>query len=144
MTAAACSPARLNVLLGAIQVIELFRNDGLMVAKGICRLSSNTKSQWISSETTSTLCLRQISPRRSSSLFVQTLPAGLCGLHRIKSFTFGSLALASKSSKSIRYTPSSYTRSFETTSHPLRVIDEKKQWYTGSCTNTLSPGTVNA
>ena len=48
----------------------------------VCGCSGKAKSQWISSDTTYTSCLAQISPSRASSALVQTRPTGLWGLHR--------------------------------------------------------------
>ncbi len=51
--------------------------------------SLNTRSQWISSETSVRLCLWQNSATCVTSFFVNDLPSGFCGLQRMKTFVFG-------------------------------------------------------
>src|SRR5712672_3127060 len=92
--------ARPNDLLAALNVmllltIALFGS----VANGVYLWPLVTQSQWISSASTITPCLRQISPIRVSSAGVQALPVGFCGLHRMKVLVCG-LMRFSKSSKS--------------------------------------------
>lgn len=99
---ATCMPARLNALLGEVQVTEWCMCCSESEAKGVYRCAGLISSQCISSAMIVTLLRRQISPRRLSSCRVHTLPTGLCGLHRRNSFTFGSAAFFSKSSKLIR------------------------------------------
>ena len=52
------SPARLNVLLGAIQVMVCLAISPEREAVGMCRLGWNTRSEWISSETMMTFGIR--------------------------------------------------------------------------------------
>src|SRR5579863_10370473 len=66
-----------------------------------------TKSQWISSDRMMILCLRQSSPIRLSSAFVQALPVGLLGLQRIMVLVSG-VMWCSRSSQSISYLPLTY------------------------------------
>ena len=92
--------ARLKVLLTALNVMQLSTISVLgRLAKGVYFWPFVTKSQWISSESTTTRCLRQISPIRVKSSADQQLPVGFCGLQRMN--TLARLALRSKSSKSI-------------------------------------------
>src|SRR5262245_45925551 len=76
--------ARLNDLLADLNV-KLLRTIASFsrLAKGVYFCPFVTKSQWISSASTSTRFFRQISPSVIKSCFVQTLPVGFCGLHRI-------------------------------------------------------------
>lgn len=94
MMLAACRPAMLKVLLGAVQVTECRRNSSFSEANGMWRWPSSVRSQWISSDMTVTPCRRQIFPRRVSSSAVQARPAGLWGLHRKISLACGSGRLA--------------------------------------------------
>ncbi len=63
-----------------------------------------TKSQWISSASTTTRCFRQISPIRSMSSALQQLPVGFCGLQRMNELV-STLICFSNCSKSIAYLP---------------------------------------
>src|SRR5579871_1114227 len=76
-----------NDLLAALKV-TLLSTTALFgsVAKGVYLLPFVTKSQWISSASTSTRCFRQISPMRIRSSCDQVLPVGFCGLHRMNAF----------------------------------------------------------
>src|SRR5476649_840756 len=92
--------ARPNDLLAALNVrllltIALFGS----VANGVYFWPFVTQSQWISSASTITPCLRQISPMRVSSAGVHALPVGFCGLQRMNVLVAG-LMRFSKSSKS--------------------------------------------
>ena len=95
-------PGRLKVLLGAVQTMQFRAKDSPSEAKGMCRQAGfMIRSWWISSEITSTPWRAQISPMARSSASVQTLPVGLCGLHRMKILVFGLIA-ASKAASSNR------------------------------------------
>ena len=96
-----CRPARLKVFDGEVQVMVCAAISGEREASGVCWKPGRTNSSWISSETISTLCLRQIEAMRSSSSRVQTRPAGLCGLQSRKSLTLFLMIFSSKSAKSI-------------------------------------------
>ncbi len=91
----------LNDLLAALKVrlLSTISRFGRL-AKGTYAASRFTKSQWISSDSTTTRCSRQISPIRVRSSADQALPVGFCGLHRMKALA--RRARRSKSSKSIR------------------------------------------
>src|SRR5262245_11955872 len=98
--------ARPNDLLAALKVMlllttALFGSD----ANGVYLLPFVTKSQWISSASTMTRRLRQISPSRIRSSADHALPVGFCGLHRMNAFVSW-LMRRSKSSKSIWNRPS--------------------------------------
>ena len=97
----AWSPARLKVLLGAVQTIACLARWGLASRKMVWGWSGKAKSQWISSETTNTPYRWHTPPSRRSSSAVQTLPTGLWGLHRKNIFTWFSAIFRSKSAKSI-------------------------------------------
>src|SRR5215475_6180446 len=79
--------ARPNDLLAALKVM-LFLTISLLerVANGVYLLPLFTKSQWISSASTTTRRRVQISPTRIRSSGDQQLPVGFCGLHRISVF----------------------------------------------------------
>ena len=80
--------------------VRLFATiSGSRVAKGVYMLPRVTKSQWISSASTTQRCFRQISPMRVRSSGDQWLPVGFCGLQRMKELQ--RRARRSKSSKSI-------------------------------------------
>src|SRR5258707_13586538 len=90
--------ARPNDLLAALNVrllltIALFGS----VANGVYFWPLVTQSQWISSASTITPCLRQISPILVSSSGVHALPVGFCGLQRMNGLVLG-LIRRSKSS----------------------------------------------
>src|SRR5213596_2044764 len=88
-------------LLAALKVMLLFTIALFgKVANGVYLPLLLTKSQWISSASTTTRLLRQISPRRIKSSGDQTLPVGFCGLHRMTALV-SMLIRFSKSSKSI-------------------------------------------
>ena len=93
-------PARLKVLLGAVQVITSF-HLGKREAMGTWRCPARTKSQWISSLTRGTPCFWHSSPTRRSSSSVHTRPTGLWGEQNTISVLAGSASFDSKSSKSM-------------------------------------------
>ena len=74
------------------------------LANGVYFWPLLTQSQWISSASTTTRCLRQISPMRVRSSADQQLPVGFCGLHRMKECV-SMLMRRSNSSKSIANWP---------------------------------------
>src|SRR5438876_8207413 len=79
--------ARPNDLLAALKVMLLFTTALFgSVANGVYLTPLLTKSQWISSASTTTRRRRQISPSRIRSCCDQTLPVGFCGLQRMKAF----------------------------------------------------------
>ena len=98
------SPARLKAFPVEVQVIVFCLISSEMLAIGMCLLSHNVRSAWISSEITGTLYFMHKFPIASSSSRVHTCPKGLWGLHTINNFGF-SFNLFSKSSKSIEYSP---------------------------------------
>ena len=91
-------PARLKVLLGAMQVVVTAAISGETEAMQVCLWPSSIRSEWISSEMISTPWRRQISPIVRSSSGVHTRPTGLWGLQRMKNLQ--PLAFSSKSAKS--------------------------------------------
>src|SRR5262245_10361678 len=72
--------AALNVML--LLTLSLFGR----VANGVYLFPFVSKSQWISSESTTTRRRRQISPIRVRSSGDQQFPVGFCGLQRISVF----------------------------------------------------------
>src|SRR5262245_10193372 len=93
--------ARPNDLLAALKVMLLLTTALFgSVANGVYLTPLFAKSQWISSERTTTRRRRQISPRRIRSSGDQTLPVGFCGLQRMSALV-SLLIRRSKSSKSI-------------------------------------------
>src|SRR5207244_12988598 len=100
--------ARPNDLLAALKVMLLLTTALFgRLANGVYLFPFVTKSQWISSASTTTRRRRQISPRRVRSSGDQQLPVGFCGLHRMNVFVSW-LMRRSKSSKSTAYRPSTY------------------------------------
>src|SRR5215207_9155817 len=93
--------ARPNDLLAALKVM-LLSTTALFerLANGVYFCPLLTQSQWISSDSSTTRCFRQISPMRSRSSGDQQLPVGFCGLQRMK-LCVSMLMRRSKSSKSI-------------------------------------------
>src|SRR5665647_2942109 len=79
------SPAMLNVLLGAMQTMQLAASCPEILGNGRCLYPENTRSEWISSDIIKTLFSKQISPNFESSSLFHTLPTGLWGLHKISS-----------------------------------------------------------
>ena len=98
-------PARLNVLVGAVQVTVISESSSDSVCRTVCFSPSIRISKCISSETIFRLFSRAILPIFFSSSFDHTLPTGLWGLHKIRSVFFSSFASFSKLSKSIVYLP---------------------------------------
>src|SRR5436853_6484392 len=97
--------ARPKDLLAALNVMLLFTTALFgSVANGVYLFPLVTKSQWISSASTTTRRRRQISPRRVRSSGDQQLPVGFWGLQRMNTFVSW-LMRRSKSSKSIEYRP---------------------------------------
>ena len=97
--------ARPKDLLAALNVMLLLTTSLLdRLANGVYFCPLATQSQWISSASTTTRCLRQISPMRSRSAALQQLPVGFCGLHRMK-LLVSTLICFSNASKSISYSP---------------------------------------
>ena len=82
MHAPTWAPARLKVLVAATQVIRRSAISGAAVSVGVCLAPSKTRSQWISSETRIRPCSAQKVASARSSCADQTVPPGLCGLHR--------------------------------------------------------------
>ena len=117
-----CSPARENVLLGAVQTTVSSADSGQAMMNGVCRFPGRMRSLWISSATTFTPCSRQIRPISASSAGVQTRPTGLCGLQRMNSLTPFSAIFRSMSSKSISYLPSLRISGFSTILRPLFLM----------------------
>src|SRR3978361_458972 len=77
-----CAPARLKVLVAATQVIRRSVTSGAAVKVGGCLAPGKTRSQWISSETKIKSCSMQKVASSRNSCGDQTVPPGLCGLHR--------------------------------------------------------------
>ncbi|MCY1246455.1 hypothetical protein D9M72_596890 [compost metagenome] len=76
ITVAIIIPARLNVLLTAMQVMmSLLLGNSL--ASGTCVTPVRVRSQWISSDTILTPLDRHSSAMRRNSSSVQTRPVGL-------------------------------------------------------------------
>src|SRR3954470_3261709 len=76
--------ARLNDLLAALKVMLLLTISLFgRLANGVYFAPRDTKSQWISSASTTTRRRRQISPRRVMSSADQQFPVGFCGLQRM-------------------------------------------------------------
>ena len=73
-------PARLKVLLGAVQTIVLLANSSEIFANTVCLWPGMIKSKCISSDIIRRLFRKQISPTLASSSGVQTRPTGLWGL----------------------------------------------------------------
>ena len=97
-----CSPARLNVLEGAVQTMQLPSDpSGMTVASTVWQKPGMVRSLWISSEQMKTPWSQHICATRESSSADQTRPTGLCGLHRMSIFVPGSAQAASSPSKSI-------------------------------------------
>src|SRR5438093_5645073 len=100
--------ARPKDLLAALNVMLLLTTALFgSVANGVYLFPLLTKSQWISSASTTTRLRRQISPSRIRSPDDHVLPVGFCGLHRMNAFV-SMLMRRSKSSKSIWNLPSTY------------------------------------
>ena len=88
-------------MLAALKVMLLSTTALLgRLANGVYFWPLATKSQWISSASTTTRCFRQISPMRSRSAWLQQLPVGFCGLQRMK-LLVSTLICFSNASKSI-------------------------------------------
>ena len=137
-------PARLKVFVTEIQVITFLSAPGAARTAGVCFFPWKIRSEWISSETTSTSFSKQIVSILSSSSFVHTRPRGLWGLQRMKSFTSGSFACLSKSSKSTSHTPSRSRKLFCTRVLPVFSVISKNSGYTGGWIKTFSPFWVNS
>src|SRR3954469_16287156 len=76
--------ARPNDLLAALKVMLLLTIAlSGRLANGVYFCPFWTKSQWISSASTTTRRFRQISPSFIRSACDQVLPVGFCGLHRM-------------------------------------------------------------
>ena len=92
-------------MLAALKVMLLSTIAWLgRLANGVYFWPLATKSQWISSASTTTRCLRQISPMRVRSSALQQLPVGFCGLHRMNELV-STLICFSNCSKSIANLP---------------------------------------
>ena len=117
-----CMPARLKVLLGAVQLTTLSANSGHASSISRYSLPGQLKSQWISSATMTVPYFPQISPIRRSSSADQMRPTGLCGLQRMNSLTPFSAIFRSMSSKSISYLPSLRISGFSTILRPLFLM----------------------
>src|SRR5881628_341106 len=90
-----------NDLLAALNVMLLFTIAlSGSVANGVYFCPFDTKSQWISSASTTTRRLRQISPIFIRSACDHVLPVGFCGLQRMYTLVSGPM-WRSNSSKSI-------------------------------------------
>ena len=96
-----CNPAKLKLLLGALQVIVIFSIFLLIVAIGQCLSPGIIKSPCISSLTMIILLSKQICAIFSNSCLLQTLEIGLCGLHSNSNLFLESFASCSNLSKSI-------------------------------------------
>src|SRR5262245_51031160 len=84
---AAFIAARPNDLLAALNVMLLLTIAlSGSVANGVYFCPFCTKSQWISSASTTTRCFRQISPSFNRSSCDQVFPVGFCGLQRMYAF----------------------------------------------------------
>src|SRR5271156_3202404 len=93
--------ARPNDLLAALNVRLLFTTALFgRLANGVYFWPFVTKSQWVSSASTTTRRRRQISPTRIRSSGDQQFPVGFWGLQRMATFVSW-LMRRSKSSKSI-------------------------------------------
>ena len=93
--------ARPNDLLAALKVMLLLTIAlSGSVANAVYFCPFWTKSQWISSASTTTRCFRQISPSFRRSSCDHVFPVGFCGLQRMYAFV-SPLMWRSNSSKSI-------------------------------------------
>src|SRR4030095_2126393 len=111
--------ARPKDLLAALKVMLLLTTALFgSVENGVYLWPLLTKSQWISSASTTTRRRRQISPRRIRSSGDQVFPVGFCGLHRMNALVSW-LMRRSKSSKSIEYLPSTTFITFSSGLVPL-------------------------
>ena len=95
------TPAMLKVFDGAISVMVRREVSGARLAIGRCPLpGSNSRSQWISSETSRRSCFSANAASRDSSSRVKIVPPGLYGLHsmsmRVPARTETSRAASSK------------------------------------------------
>ena len=95
-------PARLKVLLGAVQTTIRSAYSGATFMIGMNVTPRRIRSQWISSQMIHLSYFLQISTVFLSSSSVQTRPVGLCGLHTTRTLFAGSAIFLSRSSKSIR------------------------------------------
>ena len=94
------SPARLKVLLGAMQVTS-FLYPGMTLPRGVWTWPRRSRSQCISSEMTHISCFSSMPASLWSSWGVQTRPLGLCGSQWMKSLVFSSAQRRSRSSQSM-------------------------------------------
>ncbi len=116
----------LKVFDGAIRVMLRRAASGPRLAKGACRRGSSIRSQWISSEQTTTSCFsasRRIS-RNSSSC--QARPTGLCGWQSCHSFGRSRFSASATAAKSQPQRPSDSASGAVARRRPLYSGAERK------------------